>query len=92
MRFLTQFWRSLGFSLWVMVLAGCGSDKSGAGNPSPDHYVAVPPQTGSMIHRRVKVDDSGKPIDPSEAGAVRSIDPASLERLRPVSNPGGTGH
>ena len=76
----------------MAILTGCSSDKSGAGASASDHYMAVPPETGSMIHRRVKVDDSGKPVDPADAGAVRSIDPASLERLRPVSNPAGTGH
>ncbi len=76
----------------ILGLAGCSSDKSAAGGSSSDHYVEVPPQTGSMIHRRVKVDENRNPIDPADASAVRSIDPASLDRLRPVSNPAGAGH
>ena len=87
-RHQTAWWGAL----LILGLAGCSSDKSAAGGSSADHYVEVPPQTGSMIHRRVKVDENGKPVDPADAGAVRSIDPASLERLRPVNNPAGAGH
>lgn len=78
--------------LMVLGMGGCSSDKSAAAGSLSDHYVEVPPQTGSMIHRRVKVDGSGKPVDPSDAGAVQSINPVSLERLRPVNNPAGAGH
>jgi hypothetical protein len=92
MRLSIRHLMALWGALLILGVAGCSSGKSTAGSSSSDHYVEVPPQTGSMIHRRVKVDENGKAVDPADAGAVRSIDPASLDRLRPVSNPAGAGH
>lgn len=84
------------FSLVAGLWGGCASKTStpAAGEPTTQkkgHWVTMAPQTGSLIPRRVWVDDNGQPDNAASMNNVKNGSAAAVEGMqnRPSFRPPG---
>jgi hypothetical protein len=81
------------FSLLSGLLAGCASNSSGPATTADSatqkkgHWITVGAETGSMIPRRVWVDDNGQT---SAGPGVNNVTTGSAGNLQKVQNGSGT--
>ena len=64
--------------LLLLVAGGCASQKE----EKKGHWVTLPPVTGSMVERKVWVDDSGNVGSVPGTGNVQSSGSSSLEKTQ----------
>ena len=73
-----QIARFSAVALLLLVAGGCASQK----DTKKGHWVTLPPVTGSMVERKVWVDDSGNVGNVPDAGNVQSTSTGNLEKVQ----------
>ncbi len=78
-------------SLVSGLLGGCASNHSGtaAADPSTQrkgHWVTLPPQTGTMISRRVWVDDTGQTNASPSMNNVQTGSADAAQRMQNINS------
>jgi hypothetical protein len=69
------------------LLAGCASNSSGPAAATPathakGHWMTLPPQTGSLVPRRIWVDESGQANASPSMDNVRNGSAADVQRMQ----------
>jgi len=80
---IRQLARTTAMALLCQLAASCATQPKNT--PTNGHWVTLAPETGSMIPRKVWVDDSGNVSGPSGVGNVQTGSAATVERMQKTS-------